>query len=445
MSDLLGLGANAIRAYRGALETVGNNVANAQTEGYSRRRVTLDEYRPASNMSAGYRSTVGGYGVRASGMTRAEDAFAANEYRTAIADAAGSHARMRWLETVELALNNGGGGTVGEALTGVYNAATTLAADPRNMTLRTQFLSGLNGAATQFQRTASAMERASPAIIDMASDATTALNTALVQLHSTNKALLVAGEGTGVRLSLEDDRDAALAAVARYIGIDVSLDQRGVASVAVAGSSGSTLLDANGPKQVGVIAASDGRFVININGGVVAPASGELAALSQVAQDVAQRRLELDQLAADFVGQINGWSAGGVDRNGAAGTALMAGTNGTSIAVAVTDPALVPAAQSSGAANANLLTLEGLRTTDDMEGRWAAMTGGNASALFAARGEAEATADLRDGRLAVLDAVTGIDLDTEAAELVRYEQAYNASSRIVQVARETFNTIFNIF
>ena len=43
MSDLLGIGTSALAAYRSALSAVGENVANAHTPGYARRRVVLEE------------------------------------------------------------------------------------------------------------------------------------------------------------------------------------------------------------------------------------------------------------------------------------------------------------------------------------------------------------------------------------------------------------------
>ena len=63
--------------------------------------------------------------------------------------------------------------------------------------------------------------------------------------------------------------------------------------------------------------------------------------------------------------------------------------------------------------------------------------------LASAKAEAAAAATWRDNSYAALDEVTGVDLDTEAAELLRYQQAYNASARIIQVARETIQALFD--
>lgn len=42
---------------------------------------------------------------------------------------------------------------------------------------------------------------------------------------------------------------------------------------------------------------------------------------------------------------------------------------------------------------------------------------------------------------AAMNAVTGVDLDTEAAELLRLQLAYNAAARVVRVAQETISEV----
>jgi len=56
--------------------------------------------------------------------------------------------------------------------------------------------------------------------------------------------------------------------------------------------------------------------------------------------------------------------------------------------------------------------------------------------------------DAADGLLkqsqAQRDSVAGVNLDDEAADLVKFQQAYNASARVIQVARDTFDTLFQL-
>jgi flagellar hook-associated protein 1 FlgK len=58
---------------------------------------------------------------------------------------------------------------------------------------------------------------------------------------------------------------------------------------------------------------------------------------------------------------------------------------------------------------------------------------------------AEASESLLQQSQAKRDSISGVNLDEEAADLIRYEQAYNASAQIISVARSLFETLLNTF
>ena len=46
---------------------------------------------------------------------------------------------------------------------------------------------------------------------------------------------------------------------------------------------------------------------------------------------------------------------------------------------------------------------------------------------------------------ALRNSLSGVNLDEEAANLIRFEQVYNASSQVISVARDLFNTLLGAF
>ena len=46
--------------------------------------------------------------------------------------------------------------------------------------------------------------------------------------------------------------------------------------------------------------------------------------------------------------------------------------------------------------------------------------------------------------VAAREAVSGVDLDMEAADLLRIQQAYSGCAKILQIAKETIDSILNI-
>ena len=57
---------------------------------------------------------------------------------------------------------------------------------------------------------------------------------------------------------------------------------------------------------------------------------------------------------------------------------------------------------------------------------------------------AQAAEALRDASLEAESAYTGVNLDTEAANLIEQQQAYQASARVLATARELFDTLIQV-
>ena len=110
----------------------------------------------------------------------------------------------------------------------------------------------------------------------------------------------------------------------------------------------------------------------------------------------------------------------------------------------MTDPDGIAAA-SGGSENGNMSALQAQRGDDGPEARMADIVNLLAQQLASAKTQDDALATRRDNAFAAREEVSGVDLDFEAAELIRYQQAYDASSRIIQVARETLQSILAIF
>ena len=66
------------------------------------------------------------------------------------------------------------------------------------------------------------------------------------------------------------------------------------------------------------------------------------------------------------------------------------------------------------------------------------------AALSARSTVAEAQSAMRDSAIAERSAAVGVNIDEEAVDLIRFQQAYQASTRVIQVARETLQSILDI-
>lgn len=450
MSDLLGLGSQAVSAYRTALSAIGENVANAETPGYARREIRMREASPLTGSDVVFTEQLQFGGVRVDSVSRAWDQFRATDSRITSAAAGRAQARETWFTNVEDQLSDGEAG-VGAQLGKFFNAGVTLAASPTDTFGRRSMIESLSNVASAFRSTADSLSRISQSISDEARINISSLNQDLATLAKVNTSLRQAEKGTPAQASLQDERDRLLDAVAGRIDVDVSLDAKGIATLRLGGSGNALLLDAAGPRVISMTAATDGRlsFKLHDSNGLtpLSLTGGTLAGLVDAAAVTADRRTDLDSQATDFAVAINAWSAQGRVANGNPGGALLnAPAGAASLTLLTTDPTAIAAGSSDGTTtNGNLLALNNLRGGDGAETRWAQLVAGHALLVNSAQSEAAAATTRRDNSFAARDEISGVDLDYEAAELMRFQQAYNGATKIIQVARETMQSILELF
>jgi flagellar hook-associated protein 1 len=442
MSNLLNIGASGLRAYSRALATVGDNIANAQTPGYARRTIALRE-APAAGDIVLSRNAIRPGGVEVAGVRRSLDPWLVEDARTASGEAERSSARLSAIAATERALDEGEGG-IGASMTRIFTSADQLAADPANRTLRSQFLQAVDDSAAAFRRTTASLESAAGGVAQSAQGSVDALNTDLAALEQVNLGLRRAREGSTNQATLFDERDRLLDRISSALPVTASFDARG--AVTLNASDGAIPLVAAGSvSTLSVSMLGNGQLAYSVApGGALTPSSGTLAGLAQGADHIAGQRSSLDALAAQFASELNGWHQSGFDATGNPGGALLSGGSAaTLMAMALSTDAI--AAADAASSNGNALQLAALRTPSGVEAGWAALVAQQAQQAASARAQDAAASSRRDGAFAARDMVSEVDLDREAAELLRFQQAYEAAARTVQVARETMQSILNIF
>lgn len=448
MSDLLSIGKSGVLAYQSALAGISENVVNANNDGFAKRQVTMKEQTSAAGPMFLYRNSAAFNGVQAADVTRVWDQYAAQRAWSANSDNSQASTRSQWFGTVQDSLNDGDAG-VGVKLTAIFTTGSALAANPNDATLRQSLLYALQDAAGAINNTAASLTKVSGTVSNQARDAVGQVNDGLSALARINLALKTAPQGTSGRAALEDQRDAIIGTISGKIGVDITLDPYGSATVRMNDSGGPVLLDGSStaPAQLGLAIATNGTFSMSVTNdtttSAVSPTSGLLAGYAEVANQIAGRRQQLDGLAANLGQQINDWNALGKDLNGNPGAALMSGTDAASLTVSVTDTNLIAAADAT-TPNGNLLGMSSLRGATGVEATWRSIANDQALRVQSAQTQATSASSAKDSAYSDLDDVSGVDLDTEAADLMRFQQAYSASAKIIQTARETLQAVLDL-
>lgn len=439
MSDLLGIGYSGLKAYSRALSTIGDNIANAQTPGYARRRLEMMEAVGGGN-SIFYRGNTNPGGVDIRGLDRSVDAWLIEDSRVTSGGAERSATKLNWLDKVEGALSDETNG-IKTGLTKLYTTADQLTSDPSNRTLRAQFLQSADDIASGFRTAAGQLDKMGEGIEGAAASSVDQFNANLNALEQINVGLRKSRPGSTNEASLLDERDRLLDKLSSQAGVSPTFDNNGAVTLRAAGS-GDLLVGGGAVNLISVTAAADGRLSYSVGGSPLAISTGALAGLAEGANHVADQRTALDTMATDFANQLNAAHQAGTDANGNPGQALFTGTSAATLTVAALTPDQVAAANASGS-NGNMLALGAMRGANDPESIWSGHLATQAQTVASARAQDAAAATRADASAAARDGVSQVDLDQEAAELLRFQQAYGAAARTIQVARETMQTLLS--
>ena len=443
MSDLFIIGASGTKAYRSAMAAISENIANASTEGYSRRSVTTIESGSSTATMAVYISRANFGGTEVKSVNRATDPYLDATVRYTNMQLGSAVARMRWLTDSETALNDTETG-VGQLMTGMFQNMDKLAASPSDNSLRVTTLDSIGRVAQAFNQTSADLSQVSNGIATEAQSSVTTVNQALSALADINNSLLRAQPGTSAYAQLLDSRDAALGTLSTNLNVDISFGTHDQAQVML---NGQTLVQGSSATPLALTANANGALSLATSGGtaLAAPTSGTLGGLFSAADTVSQRRTSLDTLAQQFVTNMNNWHAQGRTDAGTAGGPLLSGTTAATVTALISDPAQLATKATDGTPNGNLLTVSTvLRGNGSVEQGWTNLIATHANLLSSTKAEQTTAQNRSDQAVAAREAVSGVDLDMEAAELLRIQQAYSGSAKILQVAKETVDAILQI-
>lgn len=442
-SDMLAIARSGTRAARAALDVTAQNIANASSEGYVRRSVQVAEVSASGNIGNTSSTTLAG--VRISGIARNADVFRQAEVRRTGADAARASTEVEGLETIETALEQSG---VYKASVAFEGSLQQLVSDPTGGPLRASVIESARTLASTLNVTANSLDAAGKGLRFEAQDGVNQVNLLTGELARVNARLGRATEASATQSTLLDQRDTLLQKLSGQVDITTTFAADRTVEVRLGGSTGPTLLSGQTSATMAMATMTDGTIAFTLDGAAVTPAAGALAGKSQALEELADTRDKLDVIAAGIITAVNGAQASGVDLAGTPGVALFTGTNASSIALATNDGGKIATAPAGAGAKSrdagNLTVLRNALSTANPSGGLDAVLFDVSSAVAGRTVTRDALASIADGANVALQAQAGVDLDQEAVNLIRFQQAFSASGRVIQVANDLFDTILGI-
>jgi len=454
------LGLQSLNAAQVGLQVAGDNISNAFTPGYARRRVEL---------TPGYPVQVAGglldQGVVVARLNRMEDMFTRAALQRELGNQAGGEERLRGLHQIEGIFGSlDQSGTIATSLASFSAAMSEAGAQPESLTLRRGAISAAEGLAQSIRGTyerlnaqRSLEDQAARGIVDET-------NSLAEELASLNREIATAEAAGGVAAPLRDQRTLIVEELTRLTGGSAISGAGGRIHFALSG--GPTLVTGDDALPLDTLQAADGttRILSGADGRDVTDRlrEGRLGAVLHIRDDtIAQKLDDLNTLAVEIVSDVNAKTAAGFDLNGAPGSRLfqpippigphVAARIGIDPTVAQ-DPALL-AISSTGAPGEGDIALQIAATpTDSLAGLGSLSPQEFLAQMQSRLGDEIVQTDVDEGvsrslveiLVAQRDAVSAVSLDEEAVALIENQRAYEAAARFIQVLNSITEVAVNL-
>ena len=361
MSNLLNVAQRALLANQSILQTIGNNIANVNTPGYSRQTAVLTNVAGQFTGSGYY-----GNGVQVEDVKRNYSEFLTRQASLSLSTATSDAARLEKLNQLENVFQTGTD-SLGATLNKMLNAFSDVANAPTDRTARAVVLTDADETAARFRTADKQLSDLEAGTVIDIKQTIVAVNSLAKQIAAVNDQIAQT-KGTGHEPNdLLDRRDQLIGQMNQYVQTTSVKADDGTIGIFVAGSQalvlGNTATtlqytpnDFNDPNQSQVSITRGG---INIPLSAGALGGGSLAGLLQFQNvDLADARNQIGRMAVAVSVQLNNQHHLGLDLNGNPGgdfftpptipNGLPASTNAnptTGIAVTVNDATKLVASQ----------------------------------------------------------------------------------------------------
>ena len=323
MSDMLGISSGAIGAYQRALSTVSNNIANVNTEGYSRQDVVLADSAP-KKLASMYVGT----GVMLQTIKRQYDAFAESNLRSSTSDLSSQKPMVDYAKRVMDIMGDKSIG-LSSALDNFFAAAGSLSADPASTVLRTSFMRSAEGVASRFGELSSQMDLISTETRQGLESAAARVNTLTSQLALINQSLTKSPNLESQPAELLDRRDLTLRQLSDLVRTKVTFSTNGSVTVSLGTTMTQGLVvDGNKSRPIGINSAIKDKVELVLdpygNTESLSSVSGGLIGGYQnfITQVLEPSQKNMSALARTFATETNAIQKNGIDGYGQMGQDL---------------------------------------------------------------------------------------------------------------------------
>jgi len=500
MSTFMGLETSkrGLFTQQSALYTTGHNISNANTLGYSRQRVNMEATAgfPGVGLNAGTMPGFLGTGVQAGSIQRIRDGFVDDQFRQESNKLGYWDTQTKAIAQMEDVMNEPSAYGLQKSLSEFWQSLQDLAVNPENGGARAVVVQRGEAVADSFNYMHKSLTEIQTNLGNEIGVSTGQVNSILKQISELNAQIKQVEPNGYLPNDLYDARDALLDELSGYFPIETSYEDSGGRALAIAEGSVTVKIKLGVGNPITVVTGKDyatmsttpndgvntkvpnGPIVGfefteagNATGGEVTVEnmnnSGKIKSLvdsfgyddgEEIKGLYPEMLAKLDKMADAFAAKFNeihetGYTLPDEDGNSVPGGAFYTGTGAAGIKVKqeiIDNNGLIAASKADGEIGNGKLALElgnmqfkplidgstiqtyysGVIGQLGVDGQQAERMTFNTTTLLGAVEHRRAS-------------ISSVSLDEEMTDMIRFQQAYNASARMITVVDETLDKIIN--
>jgi len=453
MSSLFGtlsIALSGLSVSQQEMESTSNNVANANTTGYTRE---VAETVPGDPIEIGALSV--GTGVVLEKIESLRDPMLQIQINQATQQNSSLNSSLTQLQQIQTQFASSSSG-IGADISNFFNSLQQLSPDPSSLTLRQAVLTAASNLATDFNSASESLQAQRNSIDQNVVQSVAQVNSLTSQIASVEQQISNIRSIDQNPGTLVDQQNSLIQQLSGLVDVQVIPTDQGIT---LATSNGTTLVSGTQSYALTTEAGNDGvQHILDGQKDITSSLTGgSLAGLIQIRdQEIPSIGTSLDQLAGGLATSLNAANAEGTDLNGHVGDNIFAappandvGAAGT-MTVTMTDPSLL-AASSDGSvgSNGNLANLSAVadralangQTPIDAYATLVGQIGGDTSNTSA---DADSSGMILQQLNDQNGSVSGVSLNEEAANLIQYQTAYQAAARVVSTVNALLTDTINL-
>jgi flagellar hook-associated protein 1 FlgK len=422
------------------LSSTSNNIANVNTPNFSRQRPDLEETSPVQIGGLTF-----GTGVQLKQVVSLRDSILDLRVNQETQQQGQLEGFLGPAQQIQSIFNETAGAGLQTNITAFFNSLSQLSTSPSDPNTRQAVLSTARNLATSFNQASVNLSNLQSSVNLSVTQSVSQINTLATQIAGVNaqaSAAVTSGNNPGPFI---DQRQQLLNQLSNLVGI--SEINAGNGSLTITTTNGAPLVVGGQSFQLTTQTNASGFQDILSQGTKITAqiTGGELAGQLQIRdQEIPAVQNSLDTLAFNLSSAVNTQHRAGFDLNGNAGGNLftpLAGVGGAAnqISVAITDPKLVAASRDGTAGdNSNAKSLLALENQNIIVGEKPLDFYGNlvfklGNDVSNAQSNQQAGSQVLNQIQNLQGGISNVDINEESANLIRFQNAYEASARVVTV------------